>query len=189
MIAFARPLWDNEPRPSAAEPWQPCRPPAVAPLRRVAVHEAGHVVAMAYFGLDSPGAAASAEGGQTLLPADLIDQAAQACAGAPAEWQAGVRAAAVCHAGPLAVLLETGTLGDWRGPLATWALGLDDFLKAGVILHTAGFSLADSAAGHAAAQRLAAHILTLHWPEVQRVADALALTGHWTPDQGAGRVH
>lgn len=176
MNDFAAPL--PERKPHGGEPWQPCTAPATDPRRRVAVHEAGHVVVLRAFAITAPMAVASPSGGHTDLPVQAI---AHAPALAAPCWQAAVCAAAVCHAGALAELIDTDRLPAWVGPLENWSA--DDMRRACDILRDGGgFAPQDDRAAHGAAQRLAAHILLARWPEVQAVAAELERCGRWTPD-------
>lgn len=148
------------------------------PLRRIAVHEAGHVILMRSFGLESPKATivANEKGwhGEALFP----DREALTHPDAtPPEQAAAVApiAAAMFHAGVIAEMIDSAT--PWTGPI--YYPSASDFQMANEMLRPAFGNLASGA--HAFAQRVALHLLAAAWAEVEAITDELMRTGTWLP--------
>jgi hypothetical protein len=153
-------------------PWQP-RGHAGADLERVAYHEAGHVVLMEWLGLEDVRAEATATGGKAHMPPSFLKATRQD----PFPDESGIlaaTAAAVCHAGVVAEQIRSGQ--PWRGPIHY--PDQDDFKTAEAMLQPR-FGRTSSA-GHGYAQRVARHVLELHWERVQKIAAALIEHGHWS---------
>lgn len=84
-------------------------------------------------------------------------------------------AAAVYHAGVMAELLEAGIA--WTGPVHYGAetdyQRADDMLRERFGRH--------ASAAHGYAQRVALHVLSDRWREVEAIAQQLEREGHWSP--------
>lgn len=155
--------------------WQSC-PKHPDPMRRIAVHEAGHVVVMRAFGLESPSATIEANEQGWHGEAHFPDRPALNHPGAtPTEQAAAVApiAAAMFHAGVIAEMIDSAT--PWSGPI--YYPSASDFQMANEMLRPAFGNLASGA--HAFAQRVALHLLAAAWAEVEAIADELLRTGTW----------
>lgn len=168
------------PYPTAAtlrrvQPWQ-ARTRHADTRRHVAVHEAGHVVLMRWIGLESPAATihtdTSGASGEAHWPArEFFAQLDD-----PQPDESGIlaaTAASVFHAGVVAELIESAT--PWAGPIhypnATDYQRADDMLRERFGRHASG--------PHAYAQRVALHVLTGRWAEVEAIAGELVRSGKW----------
>lgn len=158
-------------------PWQ-SRPAMPVTRRRIAIHEAGHVVLMRWIGLESPAATIAVDDagahGLAHWPdrqffADLPDKPHDA------DGRLAATAAAVYHAGIVAELLDAGT--HWAGPvhypLETDYLQADDMLRERFGRHASG--------AHGYAQQVALHVLSARWAEVEEIACQLEASGAWAP--------
>lgn len=146
------------------------------PLRRIAVHEAGHVILMRSFGLESPKATIEANEkgwhGEALFP----DRAAFAQMDDPPPDHSGLlaaTAAAAFHAGVIAEMIDAGA--PWAGPIHY--AHASDFQRANDMLRPAFGNNASGA--HAFAQQVALHILWSGWDEVEAIAEELMRSGEW----------
>lgn len=153
-------------------PWQP-RGHAGADLERVAYHEAGHVVLMEWLGLEDVRAEATATGGEAHMPPGFWETPRDD----PSPDDSGIlaaTAAAVFHAGVVAEQIMAGP--PWCGPI--YYPEQNDFKAAEAMLQPK-FGR-HSSAGHGYAQRVARHVLELHWERVQEIAAALVERGEWS---------
>lgn len=150
------------------------------PLRRIAVHEAGHVILMRSFGLESPKATIEANEkgwhGEALFP----DRAAFAQMDDPPPDHSGLlaaTAAAAFHAGVIAEMIDAGA--PWAGPIHY--AHASDFQRANDMLRPAFGNNASGA--HAFAQQVALHILWSGWDEVEAIAEELMRSGAWVSNR------
>lgn len=153
-------------------PWQP-RGHAGADLERVAYHEAGHVVLMEWLGLEDVRAEATATGGEAHMPPGFWETPRDD----PSPDDSGIlaaTAAAVFHAGVVAEQIMAGR--PWCGPI--YYPEQNDFKAAEAMLQPK-FGR-HSSAGHGYAQRVARHVLELHWKRVQEIATSLVERGEWS---------
>ena len=159
------------------QPWQP-RPRPPATRERVAYHEAGHIVLMQWVGLAPPLAtieegearihgAAHWPGSETLaaLPEPSADEDGALVATAAAVFHAGVMAEMAAHGIP------------WAGPV--FYVDETDYQSAEAMLFERFGRHASGA--HAFAQRVALHVITGRWADVEKIAAELVTTGTWRP--------
>ncbi|WP_449191874.1 hypothetical protein [Thauera sp.] len=142
-------------------------------LERVAHHEAGHIVMMAWAGLTPTKASATDRAG--LAEWDLSEIEADE---APTGYDRGVaaaQAAAVLHAGVVAELIHAGL--PWRGVL--YRPRSQDWKTACLLLAP---HFGNGLAGHGFAQRTAHAVLTHRWARVQEIAAELIERGTWRPE-------
>ena len=144
-------------------------------LDRFAHHEAGHVVMMREFGLESPKAVATDRGGEASWPSPLPDATARSVPDPHEEPRLAATASAVYAAGCMAELLHLGI--PWRGPLH-YPLQPDYEMSEKMMKPYFG---AHSSAAHAFAQCVALHVLQSRWSEVQAIARVLIERGEWVP--------
>lgn len=161
-----------------AQAWQR-RPRPPATRRRIAIHEAGHIVLMQWVGLVPPLAtiyeSGHGMGGAAHWPEpeffsqlpDPQDETGELAA----------TAAAVYHAGVMAEMIAFGI--PWEGPVhystETDYQRADDMLRERFGRHASG--------PHAYAQQVALHVLATSWADVEIVATELVATGRWSPFQ------
>lgn len=159
-----------------AQDWQarPCPPVS---LRRIAVHEAGHVIMMKHLGLVSPLATIEENetgmSGEAHLPGrEFFEQLPE-----PSDPSGALAAtaAAVFHAGVMAEMIAFGI--PWLGPVRYQ--DATDFQLANSMLRERFGNLASGA--HAFAQQVALHVLTSRWSEIEEVCNELERTGSWRP--------
>lgn len=144
-----------------------------ADLGRFAHHEAGHVVMMREFGLESPKAVATDRGGEASWPSPLPEATVSPVTDPQEEPRLAATAAAVYAAGCMAELLHLGI--PWKGPLH-YRFQPDYEMSEKMLKPFFG---AHSSAGHAYAQRIALHVLQSRWGEVQSIARVLIERGEW----------
>lgn len=138
-------------------------------VKRVAHHEAGHVVYMEWLGLEVLGAHASEMGGeaQFRVPAEAGSMPVPADAsGALAACAAGLY-----HAGTAAESLWLGIVGQkpFYEPLTTDYQASERMLRLRFGAH--------SSAGHGYAFRMALHVLSSRWDRLQHIAERLTACG------------
>ncbi|HRL99275.1 MAG TPA: hypothetical protein PLE22_07485 [Acidovorax sp.] len=152
--------------------WQACPfGGGPADLQAVAWHEAGHAVYARWIGWGMRRIELHDSGG-VCFPAPFDPEATPQPEDATGELRA--TAAGLFHAGLAAELLHAGL--PWRCPISRPQQ--NDHKRAEAML-CPGFG-ARTIAGHAYAQLLALHVLSVHWGDVRRIAKTLMETGAWT---------